>query len=219
MRRHPENTSAAQVFARDETLPAHAPLFYLPDGQADACRDRARSGELICPIPGCEDPRLQTVGGDRGRRHHFRHRPGTTGHPNETIIHHTSKHLLARWARPLLPDGSTITVDVEMVGSRRADVLITLPDGQRVAYEVQCSGLEYQEFVARRADFAAAGVTDQWFFGFPGAHYRPARAFGDPDGLVTLSDAGRKSSSWTGIRSCGAIPSLSRSEQASERSP
>lgn len=66
-------------------------LIELPDGEAGAYRDIARS-LLMCPVRGCPSPEITTVGGD-GRRHHFRHlvRSAGTDHGPEAWIHLESK--------------------------------------------------------------------------------------------------------------------------------
>src|SRR3954470_19136132 len=61
-----------QVYARSTSSTA-GDLVFLPDGAADAFREAAQSGQLVCPVPGCPSPQL-TTRGPEPRRHHFVHR-------------------------------------------------------------------------------------------------------------------------------------------------
>src|SRR5919202_4773673 len=62
-----------QLFARDRRLPDDAPLVFIEIGGAGRLRDACAPGHLVCPVPGCPDPRLITRGGSR--RDHFPHPP------------------------------------------------------------------------------------------------------------------------------------------------
>lgn len=124
---HPAGTQrpAVQVFARDTHAPPEAPLVRLQRGQADLLRPLTRSGQLICPIDGCADPRLTTRGGSR--RDHFahRHRSGPE-HGAETIAHHTAKHLLAAWLRQQHPNAKVYPDTRDVEDGQRPDVLLEL---------------------------------------------------------------------------------------------
>ena len=185
----------AQVVARDIRT-GH--IFYLPTGTADQHRAITRS-YLRCPLPTC-DGELTTVGGTR--RDHFRHLTGG-GHPGatETLFHLAGKYVVAAWARQQLglgqaeaecsaPDepGSTVrpahhdssarAVDVEVPlreVTRVADVLVSHADGARSAFEIEYFHTQTPEqFDARRADYATAGVNDTWLFGHTSLHMRAA---------------------------------------------
>ncbi|GAA3815382.1 competence protein CoiA family protein [Cellulomonas soli] len=161
-RRHPEVTTA-QVFARDTRLPDEAPLIYLGQAQADAFRDDAREGRLVCPIGDCDDRRLIVRAGSR--RDHFAHRHGAGRHAAETIQHHTAKNLVGMWLRTRYPTAHIDVDTIELENGRRPDVLLRLLDGQRVGYEVQFAALTEESWAARHADYEAAGVRDVWLFG------------------------------------------------------
>lgn len=133
---HPRLAGVAQVFARDRLLPSDAPLVFLPRGGSVAIDLDARAGHLVCPLADCPAPVLYTRGGSR--RDHFVHHRGTGGHGRETLAHHTAKHLIARWLRERLGTQVSVVVDRDEVeNGQRPDVLLTLADGQQVAYEVQ----------------------------------------------------------------------------------
>ena len=159
---HPEFAGVVQVFARDTRLPPESPLVYLNRGEAPILRPEARSGALVCPIEGCPSPSLTTRGGSR--RDHFAHLRG--GHARETLAHHTAKHLIARWLRPLLPAGASCVVDHDEVETgQRPDVLVTFDSGMQIAYEVQFAGLTPSEWLRRHRGYRDNGVRDVWLFG------------------------------------------------------
>lgn len=76
--RHPDLGAFAagrdqrQLYARDTRLSGDAPLRFIREGEAERLRAECRAGDLICPVPGCADPRYTTAGGTK--RDHFRHR-------------------------------------------------------------------------------------------------------------------------------------------------
>ena len=169
-----------QVWARDTRLLADAPLARLERGMAAAWRPDARAGHLVCPIPGCEDPRLTTRAGSR--RDHFAHR-NLVGAPHvpETWFHYTGKHLVGAWARRLYPE-ARVAVDEAAVENRQVpDVLVEFPDGLRFAFEVQYAALTEDDWRARHDGYAAQGIADVWLLGHLPRYLRPARgpfAFG-----------------------------------------
>lgn len=169
-RRRHQDQSTAQVFARDRRLGPDAPLVFLAHGQADALRDEARAGHLVCPLADCPDNRFVVHGGTE-RRHHFKHRHGAGGHAPETIAHHTAKHLIARWLRSLCPDAQVYADTKEVETGQRPDVLLVLDDGTQVAYEVQFAALTAETWQARHDRYTSGGIKDVWLFG--GKTYDP----------------------------------------------
>lgn len=159
-----------QVFARDLRLPDDAPLTYLERGSAEALRPDARAGHLVCPLPTCGDRRLTTRGGE-AVRDHFAHRASPDGpHGYETLAHHTAKHLLGRHLRHHFPDAVVHVDDVAVDSGARPDVLLRLPNGREVAYEVQYAGLTPEHWQHRHERYAAEGLRDVWLFG--GSRYQ-----------------------------------------------
>jgi hypothetical protein len=59
-------------------------LFYLNHGAVDDdVLAAAHAGQLICPYPGCPDPRFIARGGSE-RRHHFAQQGRRSGAPNHS---------------------------------------------------------------------------------------------------------------------------------------
>ena len=152
-----------------------------------------------CPIDGCADPRLETVGGHTERRHHFRHQTGG-GHGSapESLFHYQSKWILGEWARSSARvQGIEVEVKIDdaFVGEagqrkRKPDVLIHFQEDQRrMAIEVEyfnsTNGTTLGE---RRSDYSTASIKDIWIFGHASRHICMPRSNASlPDGLMKIS--------------------------------
>lgn len=164
------------VFARDTRDPS-APLFYLPQGEAERYRQTATE-YLECPMHECHDRTLVVVNRAPDRRDGFRHRRGASGHGEESVNHLQGKATLLRWLNHLQSSGRldpAVVFAAEVpVGNheRVADVLVTWPNGERVAMEVQYSGITRAALEARSASYAALGVAVVWFLGHQAQHLR-----------------------------------------------
>jgi hypothetical protein len=165
-----------QLWARDTTLPPDAPLVRIAPGQAKELRPLCKSGQLVCPFPGCSSPPLNTAGGPR-RRDHFRHvqRAAQRDHSPETFFHVVGKHLVADWLRQ---QGAEVEVRIEprLANDQRPDVLANFPDGSRVAFEVQYAPLSVEAWQRRHDGYRQWGITDYWLFGH--LHPQLRRAYG-----------------------------------------
>lgn len=100
------------------------------------------------------------------RQQHFAHPPGIVPpggrHSPESLSHAESKQALREWA-----DAQGFTARVEAWapdGRRRSDVEVVMPDGQRLAIELQRGELSDAEWIARHEDYARAGITDLWLY-------------------------------------------------------
>jgi Competence protein CoiA-like family len=127
------------------------------------------------------------VGG--ARQPHFAHPAGMgppAGHHHpETAWHWEAKQLLCRWARTV---GAAAWVEAWTADRRRrSDVSVTLPGGSTLAFEVQYGRITDAEVLARREDYADAGITVIWVWrqaaGIPDVLYR----FGDPGWVLDLA--------------------------------
>lgn len=180
-RRHPaavwpDPLERRQLWALDRDAPQDAPLVRILRGEAEAMRPGCRAGRLICPIPDCPDRRLTARGG-RLRHDHFAHRSGG-GHGPETIAHWAAKHLVGLWLRRQ-PGLTEVDVDSASIETgQRPDILGRLPDGRRLAIEVQYAALAERSWRARHDRYAAAGYIDVWLWG---RSHRWLTPTGDPD--------------------------------------
>lgn len=154
-------------------------------GEAERLRIHCRSGQLICPIPDCDSPRLTTRAGSK--RDHFAHLSGG-GHGPETLFHYTAKALIGTWARQRYPEAA-VSVDLQTVESgRQPDVLVEFDGKRRFAFEIQYAGLTEDGWRRRHADYKRDGVVDVWLFGHTRRFLRPARSdfYDQPAGRYTL---------------------------------
>lgn len=140
-------------------------------------RPLSRAGLLLCP--GCDVTVRYACGEIRSA--HFRHQRKQADCPfehdgdynPETDLHVGLKFALRAWAASALAErfpGLEARVEGRIPETRQvADVLVTLPNGDRLALEVQCSPLAPEVWKERSDKYASAGVDDLWFFA--GEHY------------------------------------------------
>ena len=166
------SSDRAQVYARDARLDDHAPLTYLGRGEADALRQDARDGHLVCPFPECDQRELIVRAGSR--RDHFAHRRvPTCAHSPESLMHLQGKAMIADWLRGLFGGRLDVAVEVPIGGGIRvADVLARSPRDRRMAFEIQYAALEPDEWQQRHDDYTANDVVDVWLWGHMGPHCR-----------------------------------------------
>ena len=185
------------VYARHKLNPT-GPLFYLEDGQAASLRSWAKE-HLECFIPRCPDRALTTVS-RRYKRDGFTHRAGAGRHSRESLFHEQGKALVARWVTQRYPTVSVVIEQASNDRTRRADVMLTWPDGRKVAVEVQYAALSATAWQARHDSYRSQGIVDVWLFGHHGLgrerHLRPARAHtfedtSDVSGIFELSPVHR----------------------------
>lgn len=160
------------LYARSKADP-DAPPYYLQDGTAKQVRSWAKE-HLECFLPDCADRRLTTVS-RVGRRDGFKHFTGAGGHSQEGIFHQQAKALIVRWATAL--HSEVLAVAEQATGSRRrrADVMLTWPDGRQVAIEIQYAGLSVDAWQARHDSYQQQGLVDVWLLGHLRPQLRPAR--------------------------------------------
>ena len=172
-----------QIFARDTRLEADSPLVRIELGTAASLRPDARAGHLLCPIPGCEDPRYTTRGGSR--RDHFAHlKLVGAPHAPESYFHFTGKHVIGAWLRRTYPE-ARLVIDAEAVENRQVpDVLAEFPDGRRLAFEVQYAALTTDEWGRRQQGYAAQGITGIWILGHVPRYLRHPRGSWESDRYV-----------------------------------
>lgn len=167
------NFEPRQVWARDVRRPG-IELVFLRVGAAEDLRDACHRGRLICPLPDCPDPAFTSRAGVY--RDHFVHTGHAAKHAAETVAHFTAKHMIGQWLRKRHPDASVTVDDSTVETGQRPDVLAIFPDGSRLAFEVQYSGLGYNAWVARHEGYVASGIRDVWLWGHLRRWLRPPRS-------------------------------------------
>lgn len=177
--RHEKYRDERMVWAFDLT---HGALVRIGVGQAERLRQRAREGELVCPVGDCSAPEMRTRRGYRNRfgtfvpdgfRHHHAPDPG---HNPETLAHITGKLLVARW----LTAAGWTDVHAERrdtQSGRTPDVSARL-GASRLAVEVQYAPLSTTEWQVRTDALRASGFEVIWLWGgqapAPGASQYPS---------------------------------------------
>lgn len=159
-------------------------LYYLEDNTAHSLREWTRA-KLRCPFHDCPKPDLKAVARS-GRRDGFSHLPGAHKHAPESIHHLQGKAVIAAWLRRLLGDDAVeVEAAIDTQRTRVADVLSKLPDGTRVAFEIQYASISDQEWRERHASYADQGILDIWLWG----HTRLGRARRSAPTTFKLSQA------------------------------
>ena len=138
---------------------------FLPDPKS-ALAGRA----LVCPV--CRRDmviRNAFVRNGHRVRPHFLHRLGAPDHPwtfAESPAHLAAKAALIRWLRRdfFWRDAAFVQSETPVRTRRRTDVMVTLPDGSRIAHEIQLSPLSRDTFLRRTHDYLAAGIPVFWWF-------------------------------------------------------
>jgi hypothetical protein len=153
-------------------------LFVIADGMADQLREFTRA-QLRCLISECESPDIVAVARAH-RRDGFSHKSGGGRHFPETVNHLQGKAVLAAWLRDRVPRDAVVTVEaaIDTQRTRVADVLVTFPAGERLAFEVQYAAITVEEWRARHESYRAAGVVDVWLWGH--TRMRRSRSSWDP---------------------------------------
>jgi hypothetical protein len=158
-------------------------LFYLEPGAAHTVRQFAKE-HLRCAVISCESPELTTAG-PSNRRHGFRHLSAPNlKHGRESDFHIAAKGMIERWAaRQDAMVTAAIERDPDGTRQRRADVLVTWPDGAQVAFEPQYSSIAMSNWQTRHQWYADHSIPDIWLFGHSGHQLRMSGA----GGLIKLS--------------------------------
>lgn len=141
------------------------------EGTYEHWRAKGHSGDhslvcLYCHQNGHTVPLVISgrVGGRK--RRHFRHPSGTArgGHSPETVWHADGKLLIAHWARR---QPGIATAELEWCTPnkrRRADVLLTMTDGTRMAVELQSRLLTDGAWTDRHTDYERQNIIDLWLW-------------------------------------------------------
>ena len=157
------------VYARFKARPTDPP-YYLEDGTAREVRAWAKE-HLECFMPECEARALTTVARSAARDG-FMHGRGAGGHSREGLFHQQAKALIERWVRDRYPNIGVVAEQATEGRERRADVMLTWPDGHQIAVEVQYAALTVDEWTQRDQSYRRAGITPLWLLGHIPPHFR-----------------------------------------------
>ena len=138
-------------------------LWFLPEDTATEHRPFVQAS-IGCPVPGC-DVSL-TAAHYRNKRDHLRHLSGKGGHARESILHSQGCAIIEDWLRRAYPLSRVMREEyTNEAGERRADVLLTSPQGHRIAFEVQFSPISVESWTKRHESYERQGIRDVWLFG------------------------------------------------------
>lgn len=138
-------------------------MFYLAEDTGREQHDYV-AANVVCPVPGCAAALISVHG--TTIRDHLRHVKDTGGHGPESVFHSQGCALIQSWLATKYP-GCKVTSEeyTNAEGERRADILITAPSKERIAFEVQYSPLTPDAWTARHNSYQAQGIQDVWLFG------------------------------------------------------
>ncbi len=138
-------------------------LWYLEEDTAREWRAHVKQF-VICPVPGCEAQ--LTTAHRTTKRDGLVHLNKDGGHTGESIFHSQGCAVIENWLSTNYPNSKVKREEyTNAEGERRADVLITSPAGDRVAFEVQYSPLTSDAWRTRHESYRRQRIADVWLFG------------------------------------------------------
>lgn len=145
-------------------------MWFLEEGTASEHRSFVND-RIVCPVPGCAAK--LTTHHRTNKRDGLVHYSGTGGHSKESLFHSQGCALIESWLRKKYPKSKAQREEyTNEAGVRRADVLLTAPTNQRVAFEVQYSALTPDAWRARHDSYCVQGIVGVWLFGHIGAQLK-----------------------------------------------
>jgi hypothetical protein len=159
-------------------------LWYLEEDTAREWRAHVKQF-IVCPVPGCGAQ--LTTAHRRTKRDGLVHLSKDGGHTGESIFHSQGCAVLEGWLSTNYPNSKVKREEyTNAEGERRADVLITSPAGDRVAFEVQYSPLTPDDWRTRHESYRRQGIADVWLFGHTSKQLRFDRS-----GFLSLTPTGQ----------------------------
>ena len=165
-----------QVYARRAGAASDEPLVFMADGEANLLRPKAKSGALICPVPGCPSPELNTRACE-DRRDHFTHvvAPGGKEH-REKYLKIANERLLIEWARDQKHVRELSRVSLkEPDGTERISFILTatLKEGGKVALCYVDRRLGADAWKWHHEVLRADGFAPAWIFALGKSYFKP----------------------------------------------
>jgi hypothetical protein len=150
-----------QVYARRAGEPPDAPLVFMPDGKALEFREKAKSGALICPVPGCPSPEL-TTRTYPDKRDHFMHvhAPEDPQH-SRTYMRLATESLLRDW---LAAQDQVVKVTAAEMDGVSFVLVAHLDRGNKVALCYVDKQLGADAWEERHDALRSKGIAGAWIF-------------------------------------------------------
>jgi hypothetical protein len=145
-------------------------MWHLQEDTGKVSRPHVKE-RVVCPVPGCGEK--LTSAHRAKKRDGLVHWNSKGGHSIESILHSQGCALIENWLRQRYPNSIARREEyTNEQGERRADVLLTAPTGERVAFEVQYSALTPDAWKRRHDSYRAQGIVDVWIFGHIGSQLK-----------------------------------------------
>lgn len=126
-----------------------------------------KANDCVCQL--CNAPVILKAG--LIKQHHFAHKSLCTStyesHP-ESPAHLAGKRFLSENLRSFFQEYQQTTIEFEVPipeVKRIADLLVTFPQGWRIAHEVQLASITVENLQKRTDDYALAGIDVVWWLG------------------------------------------------------
>lgn len=160
------------------------------DNDLDELRLMSNSKQLLCPecltgVRFAAGPQVTA---------HFKHihlLDCTYDSEPETAEHLKGKMLIRNWLLEQFPEAQVEFEYKIKETNQRADVMAILPDGKRLAFEMQCSKIPGSVWKERHALYKSAGIQDFWILGESVHRYGKSEGIRDTSKhqLVSLASA------------------------------
>lgn len=150
-----------QVYARKAGAPPDDPLVFMPDGEASRFRDDAKSGVLVCPVPGCPSPELTTRSYEDKRDHFMHVRAPADQQHSRSYARLATKSLLGDW---VADQDQVVEVSGASMDGVSFIVEARLGDGIKVALCYVDKQLGADAWEERHDYLRSIGLVGVWIF-------------------------------------------------------
>lgn len=136
-------------------------LVALNNGKRVFASQAKRKEQYLCPH--CHSQVVPHLG--TKVIHHFKHKPGATcAYKSESIEHLKAKEIVFKTltARGLQAQVEAYVSTLSPFGNRIADILVTSPNGAKVAIELQKTNITENDIIKRSKAYADANINSLW---------------------------------------------------------